>query len=57
VSVGVLFALDQVLMKPCLGLDHFWTLTGWSKMESPGRAEIVDLNYFAGFVKGYLEFL
>jgi hypothetical protein len=53
-------ALDQVLRKPWSGLDHFWTSTGWSKMERPGGAEIVDLTYFAGYVdptRGSLGFL
>jgi hypothetical protein len=50
VSVGGMLALDQVLRKPWSGLDHFWTSTGWSKMDRPGEAEIVDLTYFSGYV-------
>jgi hypothetical protein len=55
--VMYLLDLDQVLRKPWSGLDHFWTSTGWSKMDRLGGDEIGDLTCFAGFVKGYLGFL
>jgi hypothetical protein len=60
VSVGGMLSLNPVLRKPWLGLDHFWTLTGWSKMDRPGGVEITDLAYFSGYVdpaRGSLGFL
>jgi hypothetical protein len=53
-------ALDQVLRKPWSKLSQFWTLTHWSRKEHLGRAEIMDLTYFAGYidpVRGSLGFL
>jgi hypothetical protein len=45
-----MLTLDQVLRKPWLDLDHFWTSTGWSKMEHLGEVEIMDLINFGGYV-------
>jgi hypothetical protein len=46
VSVGGLLALNQVLGNIWFVLDHFWTLTRWSKKEHLGRSEIVELTIF-----------
>jgi hypothetical protein len=54
-----MLALDQVSRKSWSGLDHFLTSIGWSKMEHPGGAQIVDLTDFLVYVdptRGYLGF-
>jgi hypothetical protein len=55
VSVGGLLALDQVLRKHWLGLNTFLTLTGWSNMESPIKAEIAGSHLFCGPNKGLIR--
>jgi hypothetical protein len=60
VTLEEVLALDQVLGKLCSSLTHFWTSTHWSNKECPGRAEIMDLTDFEGYVdpvKGPIGFL
>jgi hypothetical protein len=45
-----MLALDQVLRKHWSCLTTFGTSTGWSKMECPGRAEIMGSHLFCGLV-------
>jgi hypothetical protein len=49
-------SLDQVLREHWSCLNIFGNSTGWSKMERPGEAEIMESHLFCG-IFGLLGFM
>jgi hypothetical protein len=54
-SQGMLVDPRPIFEETLVGFDHFWTSTGWSKMECPRRAEIMGSHLFCGPKNGFIR--